>query len=43
MLKAKQAKAGLAVVDRQSLAVKQFVPLPVVEIYDVLVVPSGEK
>lgn len=41
MLKAEEAKAGLAVVDRQSLEVKQFIPLPVVEIYDVLVLPSS--
>ncbi len=41
MLKAEEAKAGLAVVDRQSLEVKQFIPLPVVEIYDVLVLPAG--
>ncbi len=40
MLKAEQAKAGLAVVDRQTLEVKQFIPLPVVEIYDVLVLPA---
>jgi hypothetical protein len=43
MLKAEEAKAGMAVVDRQSLEVKQFVPLPVVEIYDVLVLPASEK
>ena len=40
MLKAEEAKAGMAVVDRQSLEMKQFIPLPVVEIYDVLVLPS---
>lgn len=41
MLKAEEAKAGMAVVDRQSLEVKQFIPLPVVEIYDVLVLPAS--
>jgi uncharacterized protein (TIGR03032 family) len=40
MLKAEEAKAGVAVVDRKSLEVKQFIPLPVVEIYDVLVLPG---
>ncbi|HEY9676702.1 MAG TPA: DUF4915 domain-containing protein [Drouetiella sp.] len=40
MLKAEEAKAGMAVVDRQTLEVKQFIPLPVVEIYDVLVLPG---
>lgn len=40
MLKAEEAKAGLAVVSRKDLTTTQFIPLPVVEIYDVLVVPS---
>jgi len=40
MLKAEEAKAGLAVVARVDLACTQFIPLPVVEIYDVLVLPQ---
>ncbi|HEY9712296.1 MAG TPA: DUF4915 domain-containing protein, partial [Chroococcales cyanobacterium] len=36
MLKPEEATSGLAVVNRTSLAVEQIVPLPVVEIYDVL-------
>ena len=40
MLKAEEAKAGVSVVDRKTLTPTQFIPLPVVEIYDVLVVPT---
>jgi hypothetical protein len=37
MLKPEEASAGVAVVSREDVTISQFIPLPVVEIYDVLV------